>query len=69
MSVDEAARALAHAVGESYADMDTQTVAHIMLNVVAPIRMRLVTDGRSAVEHGRTWEDQEGGILVTLSPN
>ncbi|MFD7257790.1 hypothetical protein [Streptomyces sp. NPDC059874] len=68
-TVDEAADALTHAVRESYADHDTGTVAHVMLNVVAPIRMQLVTDGRFEVERGHVWEHQGQGIFVTLSPN
>jgi hypothetical protein len=69
-NVDDAAAALATGVREAYEkDHPTATLAHIMLNVVAPLRMQLVTDGRFEVERGRTWEARNGGILVTLSPN
>lgn len=54
---------------EAEADEDTTTLAHILFNVVGPLRMKLVTDGRFEVERGRTWEAREGGIFVTLSPN
>ncbi|MEU6684402.1 hypothetical protein [Streptomyces sp. NPDC046832] len=68
-TVDTAAEALAAAVRQAYADEGTETLANILLNTVAPLRMQLVTDGRYAVEHGRTWEARQGGIFVTLSPN
>jgi hypothetical protein len=68
-TADSAAEKLAEAVRTAYSDEDTTTLAHIMLNVVAPLRMQLVTDGRFEVEHGRTWEARNGSILVTLSPN
>ena len=68
-TADSAAEALAAGVRTAYADEDTTTLAHIMFNVVAPLRMQLVTDGRFEVERGRTWEARSGAILVTLSPN
>ncbi|WP_443040832.1 winged helix-turn-helix domain-containing protein [Streptomyces sp. AHA2] len=68
-TVDTAAEALAAAVRQAYAEESTETLANILLNTVAPLRMQLVTDGRYAVEHGRTWEARQGGIFVTLSPN
>ncbi|WP_274031221.1 hypothetical protein [Streptomyces sp. MMBL 11-1] len=68
-TVDSAAEALAAAVRTAFSDEDTTTLAHIMFNVVAPLRMQLVTDGRFEVERGRTWEARQGSILVTLSPN
>ncbi|QAY26975.1 hypothetical protein SEA_SHAWTY_52 [Streptomyces phage Shawty] len=68
-TADGAAEALAAGVRQAYRDYDTATVAHVMLNVVAPLRMQLVTDGRFEVERGRTWEARIGGIFVTLSPN
>jgi hypothetical protein len=68
-TADGAAEQLARGVREAYEkEHDTGTLAHIMLNVVAPLRMQLVTDGRFEVERGRTWEARNGGILVTLSP-
>jgi len=68
-TVDGCAEALAAGVREAYDDVDTTTLAHVMLNVVAPLRIQLVTDGRYEVERGRTWEARSGAILVTLSPN
>ncbi|MFE5621696.1 hypothetical protein ACFQ8S_06740 [Streptomyces virginiae] len=68
-SVDQAAEALTAAVRESFGDADTGTLAHIMLNIVAPVRAQLVTSGRFEVERGRTWEYTDRGISVTLSPN
>jgi hypothetical protein len=68
-TVDDAAEALAAAVRKAYSDEDTATLAHVLLNTVAPLRMQLVTDGRFEVEHGRSWEARAGGIFVTLSPN
>jgi hypothetical protein len=68
-SVDDVAAELTHAVRQAYDDLDTQTLAHIMINKVAPLRMELVTTGRFEVEHGRTWELRREGISVTLSPN
>jgi len=68
-TADGAAEALAAGVRQAYDDEDTTTLAHIMLNAVAPLRMQIVTDGRFEVERGRTWEARSGSILVTLSPN
>nr|CAA40351.1 ORF1 [Lomovskayavirus C31] len=68
-TIDSAAEALTAGVRSAYADEDTTTLAHILFNVVGPLRMKLVTDGRFEVERGRTWEAREGGIFVTLSPN
>lgn len=68
-TADGAAEALAAGVRELYADEDTTTLAHIMLNVVAPLRMSLVTDGRYEVERGREWSATMSGIHVSLSPN
>lgn len=67
--VDDAAGALATAVREAFDDLDSQTIAHIMLSVVAPLRVLLVTDGRQAVERGDEWQSQASPILVKLSPN
>jgi DNA-binding FadR family transcriptional regulator len=68
-NVDDAAEALAAAVREAFKEHPTATLAHIMLNTVAPLRMQLVTDGRYEVEHGRQWSAESGPIAVTLSPN
>jgi hypothetical protein len=68
-AVDDAASAFVSGIRALYEDRDTATLAHIMLNVVAPIRSELVTDGRFEVERGRTWEHTSRGIHVTLSPN
>jgi hypothetical protein len=62
--VDGAARALADAVRAVYG----ADAAHVLLTVVAPLRAALVTDGRYAVERGRTWDYTAGAIHVTLSP-
>jgi len=68
-SVDGAAEALAQAVREAYADEHTTTVlVHLMLNVVTPLRLRLVNEGRDAVEHGREWRGGEDEVSVTLRP-
>jgi len=68
-TVDGAAEALAAGVRQAYAGYETAALVHIMLNVVAPLRMQLVTDGRYEVERGRTWEARQGQVLVILSPN
>lgn len=68
-TADGAAEALAGGIRELYAGYETATLAHIMLNVVAPLRMALVTDGRYEVERGREWSTSMHGISVTLAPN
>lgn len=68
-SVDGAADTLASAVRAAYAEMDALTLAHIMLNVVTPVRERMVNEGRAEVERGRDWTTSQGPINVTLHPN
>ncbi|MFD3904104.1 hypothetical protein HXS80_16035 [Streptomyces sp. CB04723] len=68
-SVDDAAEALTAAVRQAYTpDHTTRTLAHIMLNVVSPLRLEMVNAGRAQVEQGHTWEGQAGEVAVTLSP-
>lgn len=68
-TVDDAATALTAAVRDAHSDLGTQTLSHVLLTSVAPLRQLLVTHGRAAVEQGQEWESGAGGIFVTLSPN
>jgi hypothetical protein len=66
--VDQAARVLADAVRTAYDQLDTDALALVLVNVLAPLRAELVTDGRFAVERGHEWSTVKGGLLVRLYP-
>lgn len=65
-TIDDAAAALGAAVRDAFADHDADAVARVLHGVLGPLRMRLVTDGAFALEHGQRWESSEGPLLVTL---
>lgn len=66
--VDQAARALADAVRTAYGELDADALALVLVNVVAPLRHQLVTDGRACIERGAEWSSGNGAIFVRLYP-
>ncbi|AFU62245.1 hypothetical protein TG1_50 [Streptomyces phage TG1] len=62
---DAVLEALTDAVLAAYADHTRTTRAHLMLNVVAPLRERLIRYGVPTVEAGGVWANQEGPVSVT----
>jgi hypothetical protein len=64
---EAACTALTAAVRDAYGDMPTDALV-ALLGAVQGLRLPMVTDGRTAVEHGDEWSAQAGGILVRLSP-
>jgi hypothetical protein len=66
--VDQAAGALDDALRAAYVDADPTTLAHVLWDVLGPIRFVLVTEGRAAVGRGETWSIQRAGLLVSLAP-
>jgi len=65
--VEEAGTALREAVTETFGDMGSDALVALM-GAIQGLRLSMVTDGWTAVEHGDEWSAQVGGILVTLSP-
>lgn len=64
-TADEAASALRVVVHEAYADSLRLMAIRKLVQV---IRLEMVTEGAAAVSRGETWETNQGGILVKLSP-
>ena len=66
-TAEAAHTALCGAVRDAYKDVSYDRLTDV-LRPVYGLRLAMVTDGRTAVEQGREWTAQAGGILVRLSP-
>jgi hypothetical protein len=66
-SAEDGWTALRDAVRTHYSQLPTDALIGV-LGGVHGLRLPMLTDGRTAVEHGREWGTSVGGILVTLSP-
>ncbi|WP_369190124.1 hypothetical protein [Streptomyces sp. R08] len=51
-----------------FAEDDSMTRAHLMLNVAAPIHAGLVGPGTEAVERGEAWGAEVEPVRVRLEP-